>query len=189
MVITTGAASYVLTRPVAQTTVVGCYEAASTSSPLHIALLRGTPIRTCAALWDAGEMGPSRNVHLIECVESSGAAVVLPGDYSAICSALGLGIPEGLIKTPAKKIEDLTSMLSNDFLVSICLTESQGRIDALNALGVLEIRDWKVISPRRRPRARSCVSFSIQQSSQVIKLIPVPAGTSIDTTVATNASK
>ena len=171
------AAAWVHSRRPTHTLSVGCYaEARVDAATFVIQAPDGGAVSACADLWRQGVFGADRTQPppLAACVLPSGPVGVFPG--AAACAELGLDpaeSPTAQQQRQSAKVAALTNRLQEASGPG-CLTPGDGRALVLRLYDELGLAGWTVVDPPGGfPAERPCASFSVDEPSRRVILVPL----------------
>ncbi len=144
---------------------------AATSDPAgDVVGLAGAPdpVAACAELWANGTLGTGTVPPLAACVNDAGAAIVLPGDPTTVCSRAGFDLlDQDADNTAALSILDLEAELIDTFL-NDCYGQDDALAETRRTLDDNGYLDWTVTLAEDFPDGIDCAGIGIDASNQTV---------------------
>lgn len=173
-----GAAAWIVTRAVTNTTAISCYQELNLSGPR--VGLAGHPLdaQSCAPFWADGTLTnpdypPGVVPPLVACVTDTGALGVFPSDDHNLCEKLDLAPPDPASIRDATPILDLDQAISEYFATDQCIPIPRAVDDVRQILEDHDASDWTITIGEQRPD-RPCASLSFEPETHTMRIVPIP---------------
>jgi hypothetical protein len=174
----TGAAAWIITRPITNPSTIACYQAPSLDSPQVGLVGHGTlDPHVCAPYWTNGLLTngnyPTGTVPpLIGCVTDTGILAVFPSDNPDLCQDLNLSTPDPESIKNAEPVLELDQALSDYFSTNQCIPITQAVNDIQHILNEHDMSDWTITIGQQQPD-RPCASLAFNPEQHTIHIVPI----------------